>query len=104
MDGNKKRWEVATDEWQQFYEHRHDSSTGFKPFKAFPYVLELGINEKDKPLLPFRPDDTSENRILVAKSYDDTFHPLLNLRQRDRGKRRGAVRLCGRRVPTPCDN
>jgi len=49
------------------------------------------MNEKGKPLLPFRPDDTSENRILVTKSYDDTFHRLLNLRQRDRGKRRGVV-------------
>jgi len=49
------------------------------------------MNEKGKPLLPFRPDDTSENRILVTKSYDDTFYRLLHLRQRDRGKRRGAV-------------
>ena len=57
----------------------------------FPYTLKLGVDTAGQSLLPFRPDDTSGNQILVTEAYDYMFHRLLGLRQRDRGKNKGAV-------------
>jgi len=81
----------VTDEWQKFYEHWRDSSTSLKLLDKFPYVLELGVDQNGRTLLPFHGGDTSGNRILVTESYNNIFHRLLDLRQRDKGKNRGAV-------------
>ena len=43
------------------------------------------------PLLPFRATQTSKNRILVIKSYNDMYNRILQLREVDLGTRRGVV-------------
>ena len=87
-----------TDGYQKFYEHWDKSSSGSKFRNKFPYELSLGAHEpppgadsKDVPLLPFRKDSLSGDKILVTKPYDDMFHRLLDLRNNDKGYRRGAV-------------
>ena len=91
MDTETKLREVATGEWQQFYNRWRDSSTSSKSLNAFPYVLELGVDPESKSLLPFHVGDTPGNRILVTKSYDDMFRRVLYLCQCDKGKDRGVV-------------
>ena len=76
---------------QEFYEHWRDSSTSSKLLDKFPYILELGVDQKGTALLHFRASDTSGNRILVTEAYNNIFHRLLNLRRWDNGKSRGAV-------------
>jgi len=49
------------------------------------------MNKEGEPPPPFRPNDTSGARILITKSYNDVFHRLLHLRQKDFGASRGAV-------------
>ena len=73
---------------QRFYEHWCDSSAGSKFCDTFPYVLSLG--EPDA-FVPFGFAATPGNQIVVTKSYDDMFHPLLRLRNDDEGDSRGAV-------------
>ena len=91
MDTETKRWEVATDHWQQFYDRWRDSSTSSKFLSAFPYVLELGGDPEGKYLLPFHVGGTPGDRILVTKSYDDMFRRVPYLRQCDKGKDRGVL-------------
>jgi hypothetical protein len=69
-DTNKGKWEASTDKYQQFYDHWCDRSSGFNFLDQFPYKLSLGVNELGASLLPFGAGSTSENRILVTKSYD----------------------------------
>jgi len=54
-------------------------------------MLELGVNPKGNPLLPFHGGDTFKNRILVTKSYENMFYRLLRLREEDKGDAKGAV-------------
>jgi len=81
--------------WQQFYERWRDGPKDFKfddkPDDRFPYVLDLGVDPEGNSLLPFHDGDTSGNRILVTKSYENMFYRLLSLRQEDKGNARGAV-------------
>jgi len=77
--------------WQQFYERWRDSSTSSEFHDKFPYVLKLGMDPEGNSPLPFHNEDTSENRILVTKSYNDMFYRLLRLREDDLGKSKGAV-------------
>ena len=107
----KKEWKVTTGAWQQFYERWRDSSVGSKFDNQFPYTLELGVDLEGNSLLPFHDGETSKNRILVTKSYEDMFYRLLRLRKKDMGQARGAV-ITGqpgvgaplRPYPYPCDN
>ena len=78
--------------WQKFCQHWLESSASFRFLKEFPYVLELGT-EDDLPLLPFHAAKTSENQILVTKSYNDMYNRLLRLRQADDGANGGVVSL-----------
>ena len=54
-------------------------------------MLSLGKDTKGKRLLPFRPDDTSGDRILVTKSYENMCRHLLYLHKDDKGTDKGAV-------------
>ena len=54
-------------------------------------MLELGEGTDDQPLLPLLPGDTSTDRIVATKSYDDMFHRLVRLRRSDTGKTKGVV-------------
>ena len=54
-------------------------------------MLKLGVDPEGDSLPPFHDGDTSENRILVTKSYDNMFYRLLWLRQRDKRDTKGAV-------------
>jgi len=65
-----------------------DSSTSSHPPEPLPYVLELGVDQGGKP---FRAGNTSGDRILITKSYEDMFYRLLHIRQYDKGGGRGAV-------------
>jgi len=75
----------VTGERQQFYEHWRKIPTDFYSHDTFPCELLLGVG------VPFRPDSTLENRILVTKSYDDMFHRISDLRKNDKGRHRGVV-------------
>ena len=86
-----------TDGYQKFYEHwdKRSSHSKFRKNK-FPYELSLGAHKpsrgaksKGVPLLPFRNDGMSGDKILVTKSYDHMFRHLLRLRNEYHG--RGAV-------------
>jgi len=73
----------------EFYGHWHGDTERSKEFlNNFPYVLSL---KRGKTLLPFYPESTSRNKILVTKAYDDMFHRLLRLRVEDKGTKKGAV-------------
>ena len=86
-----------TDGYQKFYEKWDDKSSRSKFLETkFPYELSLGAHEpppgadsKGVPLLPFRNEIMSGDKILVTKSYDDMFHRLVRLRNEYEG--RGAV-------------
>jgi len=54
-------------------------------------VLELGVRQGGEPLLPFRSRETSGDKILITRSFDDMFYRLLYIRLFDKGHRRGAV-------------
>jgi hypothetical protein len=82
---------VATEEWQQFYDHWNKDSASSRFSDEFPYVLDLGMDPDNEPLLPWHEFETAENQILITKSYDEIFHYLLLLRQKDVGDTRGAV-------------
>ena len=77
--------------WQEFYDLWRNSSTRPTFSERFPYVLELGASSKGVPFLPFYPERTTGNRVLVTKSYDDMLHRLLRLRKRDKGHKQGVV-------------
>jgi len=81
----------VTGRWQEFYDLWRDSSTRPTFSEKFPYVLELGVGSAGVPLLPFNHNGTTENRILVTKSYNDMLHRLLRLRKRDQGHKKGVV-------------
>jgi hypothetical protein len=49
------------------------------------------MDPNGNPLLPWNAYQTVENQILITKSYDEIFHYLLLLRQKDMGDTRGAV-------------
>ena len=68
-----------------------DSSTSSHPPEPLPYVLELGVDQGGKPLLPFRAGDISGDRILITKSYENMFYRLLRIRRYDKGAGRGAL-------------
>lgn len=72
---------------QQFYDYWRGPPASSEFRDTFPYTLGLGVDA----ILPFNSHDTSENRIVVTKSYDDMFHRLLRLRRRDYGRSKGAV-------------
>ena len=79
-----------TEEYQKFYEHwRGPDHASFR--SEFPYKLSLGVDEDGGSLLPDDPTNTSENKILVTESYNETFYRLLRLRKKDRGNRKGAI-------------
>ncbi len=80
-----------TDNYQQFCDHWRDRSSGSNFLDQFPYKLSLGVDGLGASLLPFGAGSTSENRILVTKSYDTMYHRLLLLRQDDEGDAKGAV-------------
>jgi len=84
---SKKQWEIES----VGNEHWRDSLTSSKPLNKFPYVLGLGVDELDSPLLSFHGRDTSGGRVLVTESYNNIFNRLLHIRQHDSGKRRGVV-------------
>ena len=86
-----------TDGYQQFYK-KWDKKSSHSEFleTKFPYELSLGAHEpppgadlKGLPLLPFRSEIMSGDKIVVTKSYDDMFHRLVDLRNKTYG--RGAV-------------
>jgi hypothetical protein len=81
----------VTDGDQQFYEHWRESSSSSKFSNTFPYKLSLRMDSRGRSLMPFSPNTTSGDQILVTKSYDDMFHRLLLLRNGDVGADRGAV-------------
>ena len=73
-----------TDGYQQFYK-KWDKKSSHSEFleTKFPYELSLGAHEpppgadlKGLPLLPFRSEIMSGDKIVVTKSYDDMFHRL----------------------------
>ena len=78
-------------EYDQFYQHWRSKSSSEFP-KKFPYVLELGADERGRSFVPFRPYDTTKGQILVIKSYENIFQRVLRLREE--GVHRGIV-LCG---------
>ena len=78
-----------TDEYQKFYERWDKRSKRSKFRNKFPYKLSLGTNSKGEPLLPFRNDGMSGDKILVTKSYDRMLYRLLDIRKKRWG--RGAV-------------
>lgn len=80
-----------TGRYHCFSNHWRDPSTGSDCYKRFPYVLELGVDLDGAPLLPFHGDDTTGNRILVTKAYEEMFYRILRLRKMDKGTRRGVV-------------
>src|SRR5258707_15891664 len=90
-DTNKGKWEAMTDNYQQFCDHWRDRSSGSNFLDQFPYKLSLGVDGLGASLLPFGAGSTSENRILVTKSYDAMYHRLLLLRQNDEGDAKGVV-------------
>ncbi|EIM89619.1 uncharacterized protein STEHIDRAFT_108317 [Stereum hirsutum FP-91666 SS1] len=87
----KSKWEAEEGEYQQFYDHWRDRI--FPTSQTFPYVLHLGVDDDGEPLLPFHGKDTTGNRILVTKSYDDMFHRILRFRAT--GERHHGVVITG---------
>jgi hypothetical protein len=87
----KNQWNLATGEWQEFYKLWRNSSTRPAFPNKVPEILNLGLSSKGEPLLDYHPKGTVGSRILITKSYEDMFHRLLYLRQRDKGDSTGAV-------------
>jgi len=81
----------VTNELQQFYEHWRESSTGSNFLNTFPYKLSLGMDSGGVSHLPLHTYSTSENRILVTRSYENMFHRVLHLRNDDKGSAKGVV-------------
>ena len=48
-------------------------------------MLELGVCSDDNSLLPFHPDDTSENQTLVTKPHNHVFYRVLRLHKNGGG-------------------
>lgn len=100
-----------TDGYWRFYEHWRKDSARSRFRRTFPYKLSLGADSKGVSLLPFRRRSMLGDQILVTKSYEDTFHRLLGLRDNDKGDTRGVV-LTGQpgigtpydQILVPCDN
>ncbi|KAF9779871.1 hypothetical protein BJ322DRAFT_1086969 [Thelephora terrestris] len=90
-DRDRRTWKIASDGYQLFYQQWLAQSSRSKLFKTAPYELSLGADEHGTPLLPFHASDTSQGKILVTKSYEDTFIRILNLRESDLGQARGVV-------------
>ena len=74
-----------TGRYRRFYKHWRKRSTVSKFQSTFPYELPLGV------VLPFCPGSTSENKIIVTKSYDHMFHRVLRFRENDEGRTKGIV-------------
>ena len=87
---DKTKWEMIN-EYDQFYQHWRSKSSSEFP-KKFPYVLELGADERGRSFIRFRPYDTTKGQILVIESYENIFQRILGLREE--GAHRGIV-LCG---------
>ena len=85
----------TTGAWQQFYKRWRDSSVGSKFDDQFPYTLELGVDPEGNSLPPLHDGDTSKNRILVTKSYEDMFYRLLRLRNKNNIANTGGAVITG---------
>ena len=87
---DESTWEAVTDKHKQFSDQWYGQSTDSITHSKFPYVASLGPVD-GKCILPFSPDGTSGNRILVIKSYEDIYLRILRLREVDEGDDKGAV-------------
>ena len=70
----------------QFYKYWSKESAHTSFLSTFPYTLSLGVDSKNKCLLPFHPKN-----ILVTESYNNLFHRVLRLREADIGTTAGVV-------------
>jgi len=84
-DRNSGWDKVAVEKFQKFYDHWRTTPTDFDSHVEFPYKLPLGAG------MPFNPGTTSENQILVTKSYNNIFHRILRLRENFLGTNKGVV-------------
>ena len=96
-DRHKAKWEEEIDDinsYQKFYEHWYKSPTDPNPLDTFPYdstFLEKCPYELSLPPLPFRSTGEPGQRILITKTHEEMFRSLLYLRQKGKGRQRGAV-------------
>lgn len=88
---DKANWYAAPNRIQEFYTKWRGATLPEPEATAHPYEIEVGLSQSGKPLLQFHSLKTAGSRILVPRSYDEFFHRLMHLRQRDLGSRKGAV-------------
>ena len=88
---DRKKWDVVTNGYHRFYKHWRDSPTASKFLNTFPYNLSLGADENHMSFLPFHPNDTSGDWILITKSYEEMFRRILRLRNEYGEMIRGVV-------------
>ena len=83
------KWTSVTQSYQEFYRHWR-SGPDSKITSKFPYRLSFRAGDSPPPLL-FHSSSILGDEILITRSYNDTFHRLLNLRMGDKGSLKGAV-------------
>ena len=72
---------------QGFYEYWRGRRYGSDLRDQFPYTLSLGVSGVD---LPLEPNKTTDNKIVITKSYHEIYYRILDVR-RIKGNDGGAV-------------